>query len=74
MDPFIQIPTLIHHCSSIMTLSEGDLLLTGTPAGVGRVQAGDSILASLAILESQKKLASWSGTVVDRMGGYAFAA
>lgn len=67
-----QIPTLIQHVSSIMTLSEGDLLLTGTPAGVGKVVAGDSISASLAVLETQKQLARWDGTVVDRMGGYEF--
>ena len=37
------IPSLIRHGSHIMTLYEGDLLLTGTPAGVGELVAGDVI-------------------------------
>lgn len=28
-----------------MTLNEGDLILTGTPMGVGPVQAGDQVKA-----------------------------
>ena len=31
---------------------EGDLLLTGTPSGVGPVQAGDSIAIGIEELES----------------------
>jgi acylpyruvate hydrolase len=33
-----RIPQLIEHTTSIMTLEEGDLLLTGTPEGVGPVK------------------------------------
>lgn len=29
-----------------MSLCEGDLILTGTPAGVGPLQAGDKVLAT----------------------------
>jgi 2-keto-4-pentenoate hydratase/2-oxohepta-3-ene-1,7-dioic acid hydratase in catechol pathway len=39
---------IISHLSGIFTLEEGDLILTGTPAGVGRVVAGDRIEASIA--------------------------
>lgn len=39
------VPELIAHASSIMTLEEGDLLLTGTPAGVGEVKEGDTVTA-----------------------------
>ncbi|KAJ1724322.1 Acylpyruvase fahd1, mitochondrial [Coemansia erecta] len=42
-----QIPQLIEHVSSIMTLEEGDLLLTGTPKGVGPVEPGDHVVAGL---------------------------
>ncbi|KAJ1865232.1 hypothetical protein LPJ73_000072 [Coemansia sp. RSA 2703] len=42
-----QIPQLIEHVSSIMTLEEGDLLLTGTPKGVGPVEPGDRVVAGL---------------------------
>ena len=34
---------LIAFASSVMTLEPGDLLLTGTPAGVGPLQAGDLV-------------------------------
>lgn len=39
------VPELIEHASSIMTLEEGDLLLTGTPAGVGPIKEGDKVSA-----------------------------
>jgi 5-carboxymethyl-2-hydroxymuconate isomerase len=39
---------IISYLSGIFTLEEGDLILTGTPAGVGRVQAGDRMEASIA--------------------------
>ncbi|KAI7829179.1 hypothetical protein BX661DRAFT_181508 [Kickxella alabastrina] len=42
-----QIPQLIEHVSRIMTLEEGDLLLTGTPKGVGPVQPGERVVAGL---------------------------
>ncbi|KAJ1896324.1 hypothetical protein LPJ66_004062 [Kickxella alabastrina] len=42
-----QIPQLIEHVSHIMTLEEGDLLLTGTPKGVGPVQPGERVIAGL---------------------------
>jgi len=42
-DMIFSIPTLIAHVSSIMTLEEGDLLLTGTPEGVGPLVPGDTV-------------------------------
>jgi uncharacterized protein (TIGR00369 family) len=38
---------LIVHASRLMTLERGDLLYTGTPAGVGAVKAGDTLEAEL---------------------------
>ncbi|WP_322801923.1 fumarylacetoacetate hydrolase family protein [Thermoflexus sp.] len=35
------IPTLIAYISSVMTLEPGDVILTGTPAGVGPLRPGD---------------------------------
>ncbi len=43
---------LIEYISSIMTLERGDLIYTGTPAGVGRVSRGDKITAQLGGLVS----------------------
>ncbi|KAK6011682.1 FAH family protein [Ostertagia ostertagi] len=37
------IPTLIEYATRFVTMDEGDLLLTGTPAGVCRVLPGDTI-------------------------------
>jgi 2-keto-4-pentenoate hydratase/2-oxohepta-3-ene-1,7-dioic acid hydratase in catechol pathway len=41
------VPTLIAYASSIMTLEPGDLILTGTPFGVGPVANGDVIEISI---------------------------
>lgn len=49
----VRIPTLIEYISQIMTLEEGDLILTGTPAGVGPIREGDQISCSL--FDSSKK-------------------
>ncbi|WP_322799263.1 fumarylacetoacetate hydrolase family protein [Thermoflexus sp.] len=35
------VPTLIAYISSVMTLEPGDVILTGTPAGVGPLRPGD---------------------------------
>jgi 2-keto-4-pentenoate hydratase/2-oxohepta-3-ene-1,7-dioic acid hydratase in catechol pathway len=37
------IPRLIAFISSIMTLLPGDIISTGTPAGIGPLQAGDNV-------------------------------
>jgi 5-carboxymethyl-2-hydroxymuconate isomerase len=38
---------LVEYISSVMKLEAGDLIYTGTPAGVGRVNRGDKIFASI---------------------------
>lgn len=38
---------IISYLSGVFTLEEGDVILTGTPAGVGRVVAGDRMHASI---------------------------
>jgi 2-keto-4-pentenoate hydratase/2-oxohepta-3-ene-1,7-dioic acid hydratase in catechol pathway len=42
-DMIFSIPTLISYISYIMTLEPGDLILTGTPEGVGKLTAGDVV-------------------------------
>ena len=37
------VPTLIEFISAVMTLLPGDVILTGTPAGVGQVKHGDTV-------------------------------
>ncbi|MEA9355016.1 fumarylacetoacetate hydrolase family protein [Bacteriovorax sp. PP10] len=41
------IPTIVSYLSSIFTLTEGDLIFTGTPEGVGIVKAGEILKATL---------------------------
>ncbi len=47
-DMVFNISQLIAFTSSIMTLEPGDLLLTGTPAGVGPLAPGDEVEVSIA--------------------------
>ena len=42
-DMVFSIPRLLAYISDIMTLEPGDLVLTGTPAGVGPLQPGDVV-------------------------------
>jgi 2-keto-4-pentenoate hydratase/2-oxohepta-3-ene-1,7-dioic acid hydratase in catechol pathway len=37
------VPTLIAHISAVMTLLPGDVILTGTPAGVGPITEGQRV-------------------------------
>jgi 5-oxopent-3-ene-1,2,5-tricarboxylate decarboxylase/2-hydroxyhepta-2,4-diene-1,7-dioate isomerase len=41
------IPTLIEYLSSFMTLSSGDIILTGTPEGVVNVDVGDEVVCEV---------------------------
>jgi len=47
-DLLIGIPELITYASSFYTLLPGDVLLTGTPAGVGPIQPGDVLDCSIS--------------------------
>jgi 2-keto-4-pentenoate hydratase/2-oxohepta-3-ene-1,7-dioic acid hydratase in catechol pathway len=42
-DMVFGIPMLIEYISHVMTLEPGDLILTGTPEGVGKLNAGDVV-------------------------------
>lgn len=46
-DMIFSIPYLISYLSKFFTLEPGDLILTGTPSGVGPVAKGDTIQAGL---------------------------
>jgi 2-keto-4-pentenoate hydratase/2-oxohepta-3-ene-1,7-dioic acid hydratase in catechol pathway len=41
------VPTLIEYVSQVMTLLPGDVILTGTPAGVGPLQVGDEVSVTI---------------------------
>jgi 2-keto-4-pentenoate hydratase/2-oxohepta-3-ene-1,7-dioic acid hydratase in catechol pathway len=42
-DLVLDIPGMVEMASAVMTLEPGDIIATGTPAGVGPVEAGDTI-------------------------------
>lgn len=42
-----KVDKLISFSSEFMTLNPGDLILTGTPGGVGPIKNGDSVKAEL---------------------------
>lgn len=49
----IKVPQLVEYLSKHMTLNEGDLIFTGTPAGAGPVHVGDVLKASLSTHEGK---------------------
>ena len=52
LDFIFDIPHLLRYISAFLTLEPGDLIPTGTPAGVGPMQPGDSVEVSIAGLGS----------------------
>ena len=42
-----KIPFLLSYISRYITLEPGDILLTGTPAGVSQIQPGDTVEVEL---------------------------
>ena len=47
-DMIFDVPALVAHVSSVMTLLPGDVILTGTPEGVGPMQVGDEVEVSIS--------------------------
>ena len=55
-DMAFPVPFLIRYISEIMTLYPGDLIATGTPAGVSRMEPGDIVeveVAGIGVLRNQ---------------------
>ena len=46
-DMVFNVSTLIAFVSSVMTIEPGDILFTGTPAGVGPLKAGDEVVVEI---------------------------
>jgi len=46
-DMIHRLPQIVSYISGIFTLEAGDVILTGTPAGVGQVVPGDQMLAEI---------------------------
>ncbi|WPK27280.1 hypothetical protein PUMCH_004661 [Australozyma saopauloensis] len=61
---------ILSHMSCMMTLQKGDLILTGTPKGVGRVNPGDRVHASLSV--DGKVLEQIEFDSVEKDGPYVY--
>jgi len=48
-DMIFRIPEIVSYVSEYFTLEAGDLILTGTPEGVGSVKPGDEIEAGMSV-------------------------
>jgi 2-keto-4-pentenoate hydratase/2-oxohepta-3-ene-1,7-dioic acid hydratase in catechol pathway len=46
-DLIFSIDTVIRYIANVMTLEPGDLISTGTPAGVGPMQVGDTVVVAI---------------------------
>lgn len=42
-----KIPDMISYLSQLFTLQAGDIIMTGTPAGVGQVHKGDRLVGHI---------------------------
>jgi len=47
-DLIFPVAQLIAHVTQVMTLEPGDVIMTGTPAGVGPLQAGDHVVVRIS--------------------------
>ena len=68
-----KIPEQLSEISSVMALEPGDIVLTGTPKGVGAVNPGDVIGAGLSIEDKPIHEASLEFSVEDSQGRYSFS-
>ncbi|KAJ3338667.1 hypothetical protein HDU91_001149 [Kappamyces sp. JEL0680] len=67
-DLIFKIPRLIEYLSAVMTLKQGDIILTGTPEGVGPVRHNQTIVGHLYDGSSRGRLLSQiEFSVVDRL-------
>lgn len=67
-----RIPRQLSEISKVMTLEAGDIVLTGTPKGVGPVGTGDVMRAGMKVDGREVKEANMEVAVVDREGLYEF--
>ncbi|KAI9296247.1 hypothetical protein K502DRAFT_329223 [Neoconidiobolus thromboides FSU 785] len=69
-DMIFNVPKLICYISKFMKLQEGDLILTGTPEGVGPIRNGDVITAALK--EKDMVLSEIRFDVINRINGFNY--
>ncbi|KAK3942184.1 hypothetical protein QBC46DRAFT_380827 [Diplogelasinospora grovesii] len=68
-----QIPRMLSDISKVMTLEKGDIVITGTPKGVGPVVPGDIMRAGIKIDGKELEEAKIEVGVEESTGSYEFA-
>ncbi|KAL0089401.1 hypothetical protein J3Q64DRAFT_1728428 [Phycomyces blakesleeanus] len=69
-DMIFKVPTLLEYVGSIMKLEVGDVILTGTPKGVGPIKAGDVITAGMKPGKASKDVVDVRYEVENRNGRF----
>jgi 2-keto-4-pentenoate hydratase/2-oxohepta-3-ene-1,7-dioic acid hydratase in catechol pathway len=69
-DLIFDVPTLVAYASSVMTLEPGDIVATGTPAGVGPIDHGDTLVMEIPGVGRLEVSVSAEGAIryTDRVG------
>lgn len=68
-----RIPRQLSDISKTMTLEKGDIVLTGTPKGVGTVVTGDVIEAGIRVDGKEVETAKLEVAIKDKGGAYEYA-
>src|SRR5436305_1262929 len=70
-DFIFSLPAIVRYISSLMTLLSGDLILTGTPAGVGPVKEDDRVEVSISGLGTLTNFVvaeeRWASSEIEKM-------
>jgi 2-keto-4-pentenoate hydratase/2-oxohepta-3-ene-1,7-dioic acid hydratase in catechol pathway len=68
-----QIPRILGDISKVMTLEPGDIVLTGTPKGVGPVVPGDVMRAGIRVDGKELEEAKMEVAVEESTSSYEYA-
>ena len=67
-----KIPRLLSDISQVMTLEKGDMVLTGTPKGVGIVKAGDTMRVGVRVGGKELEEGKIEVEVAEKGGLFAY--
>lgn len=69
-----RIPAILSYVTRVMVLEKGDVVLTGTPKGVGSVNVGDVMRAGIRVGGKELEQGRVEVGVEERAGLYVFEA
>ncbi len=68
-----RIPRILHDINSVMSLKKRDIVLTGTPKGVGAVETGDVMRAGIKVDGKDIKEGNIVARVLDSKSSYMYS-